>query len=110
MNIDIDVSVYLFKEDNNVIAYCPSLDLSGYGSTQKEAKNSFGIVLKEYFDYCMQNGTLTEDLQNHGWIVKGNITNEPKVNTLLQRNSTFKSILQMPKYSKFSKRVANLVI
>ena len=34
-DISIRVSVYTFREGDNVIAYCPSLDLSGYGRTQK---------------------------------------------------------------------------
>lgn len=110
MNIDINISVYLFKEGDNVIAYCPSLDLSGYGATQKQAKDSFTIVLKEYLDYGLQQGTLTKDLLNHGWTFNGKITNEPKINQMLQHNTTFKSILQLPKYTKFSKRIANLMI
>ena len=31
--ISISVSVFLFKEENAYIAYCPSLDLSGYDAT-----------------------------------------------------------------------------
>ena len=66
-DISIRVSVYTFREGDNVIAYCPSLDLSGYGRTQKEAKESFGIVMKDYLDYCTSEGTLHEDLISHGW-------------------------------------------
>lgn len=39
----------LFKEGDNVIAYCPSLNLSDYGATQKQAKDSFAIVFKRIF-------------------------------------------------------------
>jgi hypothetical protein len=110
MNLSLNISVYLFKEDSTVIAYCPSLDLSGYGLTSKEAKSSFGIVLQEYLDYGIQHGTLYKDLQDHGWTINNKTTTEPQVNKLLAQNSTFKSVLQMPKYTKFSKRIANLVI
>lgn len=106
IKVNINISVYLFEEDNCVIAYCPSLDLSGYGSNRKEAKQSFDIVLKEYLHYCMSNNTLLDDLKNHGWAVKGDMTNEPAVNIMLRQNSTLKNVLQKPRYSKFSKRVA----
>ena len=65
--INIRASVYTFREGDNVIAYCPSRDLSGYGRTQKEAKESFGIVKKDYLDYYSSEGTLHEDLLRHGW-------------------------------------------
>ena len=67
MNLSLNISVYLFKEDSTVIAYCPSLDLSGYGLTNKEAKDSFGIVLQEYLDYGIQHGTLCGDLWKRGF-------------------------------------------
>lgn len=51
--INSELAIFLFKEDDNYIAYSPALDLSGYGKTEEEARNSFNIVLKEYFDYCI---------------------------------------------------------
>lgn len=56
---------FLFREDDNFIAYSPALDLSGYGKTEEDARNSFNIVLKEYFDYAINEGTLYEDLKSH---------------------------------------------
>ena len=67
MNLSLNISVYLFKEESTVIAYCPSLDLSGYGLTNKEANSSFGIVLQEYLDYGIQHGTLYKDLRDRGF-------------------------------------------
>ncbi len=110
MKVSLNISVYLFKEGDNVIAYCPSLDLSGYGTNSKQAKDSFSIVLQEYLDYGIKQGTLTEDLQKHGWTIKDNAGVEPKVNTLLNGNRAFKDILQLPEYTKFSKRIANLKV
>gem|GEM_PF-1268150 len=37
----------------NYIAYSPALDLSGYGKTEEEARDSFNIVLKGHFDYAI---------------------------------------------------------
>ena len=36
--INVSVSVFLFKEKGAYIAYCPSLDISGYDLTEDKAK------------------------------------------------------------------------
>jgi len=65
--IKVDVSVFLFKEDDVFHAYCPELDLVGYDYTEDGAKKSFEWVLKDYLNYTVENGTLEQDLLNHGW-------------------------------------------
>jgi len=50
--------VIIFKDQNNKIFYCPSLDISGYGATENDAYLSFQVVLKEYFRYTTNKGTL----------------------------------------------------
>ena len=102
-DISIRVSVYTFREGDNVIAYCPSLDLSGYGRTQKEAKESFGVVMKDYLDYCTSEGTLHEDLISHGWQMEPRHAAEPALQHMIRRNRELRDILDMPHYSKFSK-------
>lgn len=108
-DIRLRVSVYTFREGENVIAYCPSLDLSGYGRTQKEAKESFGIVMKDYLDYCTREGTLHEDLVNHGWSMASRQAAEPALTHMIRRNRELRGILDLPHYSKFSK-TANVQI
>ena len=102
-DISIRVSVYTFREGDNVIAYCPSLDLSGYGRTQKEAKESFGVVMKDYLDYCTSEGTLHEDLISHGWQMEPRHAAEPTLQHMIRRNRELRDILDLPHYSKFSK-------
>lgn len=63
--VSSELAIFLFREDDNFIAYSPALDLSGYGKTEEYARNSFNIVLKEYFDYAINEGTLYEDLKSH---------------------------------------------
>ena len=65
--IKIDVSVFLFKEDDVFHAYCSELDLVGYDYTEEGAKKSFEWVLKDYLEYTVENGTLEQDLLSHGW-------------------------------------------
>ena len=35
-NVEINVSLFVFKEGDTYIAYCPSLDLSGYDMTEDQ--------------------------------------------------------------------------
>ena len=59
--IKIDVSVFLFKEDDVFHAYCPELDLVGYDYTEEGAKKSFEWVLKDYLEYTVEKSQRTED-------------------------------------------------
>jgi hypothetical protein len=65
--LEISVSVYVFKENDVFIAYCPSLDISGYNTTEEEARHDFEYALKEYVKFQMEHDTLNKDLERHGW-------------------------------------------
>lgn len=66
-NIKVSVSVYLFKEGDTYIAYCPSLDLSGYDTTEESAKTDFEYMLKDWLKTQSENNLLEKDLKQHGW-------------------------------------------
>ena len=53
---------------NNSVA----LPYSTTDYTEEGAKKSFEFVLKDYLDYAVENGTLEQDLMNHGWLYKAN--------------------------------------
>ena len=100
--IKVDVSVFLFKEDNVFHAYCPELDLVGYDYTEEGAKKSFEYVLKDYLDYTIENGTLEQDLMTHGWRKsKTGKVAEPTASSLL-RKSQLKKVLGKREFSKYS--------
>ena len=100
--IKIDVSVFLFKEDDVFHAYCPELDLVGYDYTEEGAKKSFEFVLKDYLDYVVENGTLEQDLLSHGWRkTKAGKVSEPTASSLLRR-SQLKKVLGKREFSKYS--------
>lgn len=68
MNLSLNISVHLFKEDSTVIAYGPSLDLSGYGLTRYMFYNSA-------FNQNISNRTIYErkcntDYMFHGCTIK----------------------------------------
>jgi hypothetical protein len=62
--------MYIFKEGDSFIVYCPALDLSSYGDTENEAKAAFKKVFEETVKYMLNKNTLKEDLIKHGWEVK----------------------------------------
>jgi hypothetical protein len=64
--LEISVSVYVFKENDVFIAYCPSLDISGYNTTEEEARHDFEYALNEYVKFQMEHDTLNKDLARHG--------------------------------------------
>jgi len=100
--IKVAVSVFLFKEDEVYHAYCPELDLVGYDYTEEGAKKSFEWVLKDYLDYTVENGTLEQDLINHGWRkYKSGKVVEPTASLLLRR-SQLKKVLGKSEFSKYS--------
>lgn len=98
-NIKISVSVYLFKEGNTYIAYCPSLDLSGYDTTEESAKADFEYILRDWLRTQSKNKTLKNDLEQHGWRMENNIANEPMLSDMLRKASTA-DVLSLPDYRK----------
>ncbi len=69
-----------FTDENGIhIIYSPHLDLSGYGKTEKEAKESFELVFKEFLDYTIKKKTLGKLLQKLGWKIKGSLKHPRKM-------------------------------
>lgn len=66
-SVDLSVSVFLFREDETYIAYCPSLDISGYDKTEEGAKADLEYMLKSWAKEQLTNGTIREDLEVNNW-------------------------------------------
>lgn len=84
--IEISVSLFTFKEGDVYIAYCPSLDLSGYDRDIDKAKADFEAMLSDYLLWQTRNGTLRADLEAHGWRIGKAKGNEPAMSELLETN------------------------
>jgi len=69
-SILVSLSVLLGKEGDYYIAYCPALDLSAYGRSEKEAKASFETSLNIFFEEAVKNGTLEKLLLRLGWTLR----------------------------------------
>lgn len=102
--IEAKLSLYLFKDDGVYIMYCPALDLSGYGNTKKESRESFECVLSSYLEYCVENNTLRNDLTRHGWTLDGAVES-PSVKQMLRSNKTLGDIIYRKDYVKLSETV-----
>ena len=108
-HIKTDLSLISFIEDGAHIIYSPALDLSGYGNTEDEAKESFQIVLKEFLSYCMDKNTLYNELERLGWNITRNKKHlqikSPDLSSLLERNPDLENILKEKEYHKYNQSI-----
>ena len=96
-----DVDVYIFKEEEHITAYCPSLDIATTGTDFQDALKNFYECLQLHVECCMEMGTFEEDLKNHGWKVgKKRIVppsfrtqlRHPQLSALMQSNTNYERI------------------
>lgn len=82
------------------VAYCPELDLCGYGYGEDAAKKSLETTLQNYFDYTLAHGTLHADLVKHGWRkYKNGRLSSPSQKSMMH-NSQLNHILSLPRFRK----------
>ena len=106
--VKVNLGMYIFKEDKSFIVYCPALDLSAYGDTEEQAKKAFEDVIKSTLKYMLTKKTLKDDLINHGWEIKSlnqKKIKAPSIDTLLNKNESFRDILDKKEYSKYQKNI-----
>jgi hypothetical protein len=105
-NVNLDVPLISFIDDNTHIIYCPVLDLSGYGNDETEARKSFDIVLEEYFRYTIAKKSIWVDLKKLGWIIKKNkkkpTATPPPMSELLETNKEFNRIFNNYPFKKYN--------
>jgi hypothetical protein len=79
LTANIKLLLIHFKDDQNIhFIYSPHLDLTGYGESLKEAKESFKIAFEDFIDYTIKKKTLGKVLAKLGWQVKGSVKNPRK--------------------------------
>lgn len=65
--INVNLTLFFFKEGEIYICYCPALDLSDSGETEEEALEMLKENLKIFFDYTTKKKTLNSELKRLGW-------------------------------------------
>ena len=88
----MQIGVVFFRQDNCIIAYCPSLDLSGYGANAEDAKEDFKFIVSDYITEQMKNNTLKKDLLQHGWTLHEDKALEPTLVQMAMSNKHFEKI------------------
>ncbi len=64
----IEVRIEIFREGDFYVGVCPDLDVSSFGETVEEAKQSVREALQAFFEECEAMGTLQEVLEEAGFI------------------------------------------
>jgi hypothetical protein len=67
-SINAKILLFHFSDNQKVhFIYSPQLDITGYGYSQEEAKQSFEVVFEDFVDYTIKKGTLGIVLKKLGW-------------------------------------------
>ena len=69
-SILVKVDLMLVQEDKYYVAYCPSLQVSSYGHTAKEARSGFEEALHIFIDETEKKGSFEKALLKMGWSLK----------------------------------------
>jgi len=65
--MNISVRIEIFKEGDLYTALSPELNVSSFGETIEDAKNSFKEAVEAFIEGCQEMGTLEEVLEESGF-------------------------------------------
>ncbi|MFY7665660.1 hypothetical protein [Flavobacterium sp.] len=111
-NVELSLSLFLWQEDNIFYVYAPALDLTGYGLSKEEARESFETVLEEFIVYTHNKKTIFTELENLGWAVnkKKRRVVSPDFEDMLAENEHFNQLFKskdlIKDYSKVNLQLA----
>ncbi len=101
--VEVQVDVILVKDGDFFIALCPSLNVSSYGHTEKEAKTGFDEALQIFITETDKKGNLEKELLRFGWILQ----QHPKVSYKPPKLSIFPNAEEYKKSKlKFKEKIA----
>lgn len=66
--MDLSIKVEIFKEDDLYVALSPELNVSSFGDTIGEAKESIKEAIELFLEECREMGTLDEVLEESGFL------------------------------------------
>jgi predicted RNase H-like HicB family nuclease len=65
--MEISVKIEIFKEGDVYSALAPELNISSFGDTPEDAKNSVYEAIEAFVEECLEMGTLEEILEESGF-------------------------------------------
>ena len=71
--MNLSIRVEIFKEDDVFVALSPELNVSSFGETIDEAKESIKEAIEAFLDECRDMGTLDEVLGEYRSLISGQI-------------------------------------
>lgn len=66
-DVHAKLEVLLIEEDDQWVAYCPALQISSYGDTQREARGAFEEAWRITLEELVKRGSLERELLRLGW-------------------------------------------
>jgi predicted RNase H-like HicB family nuclease len=66
--MNLSVKIEIFKEGEVYVALSPELNVSSFGETVEEARESLQEALAAFLEECEQMGTLEEILEEAGFV------------------------------------------
>ncbi len=106
-SLKVNLQVWVFEEEKVYFTYMPSLDSTGYGKTEEEAKESLTIVLDEFLRYTLDKNTLYIEMQRLGWKIKSKKKpiHAPQMSDLINTNEQLKEIVNSRQYTTLNYKV-----
>ena len=103
LSVEVQVDIILVKDGEYYVALCPSLNVSSYGQTQKEAKSAFDEALKIFITETDKKGNLEKELLKNGWVLQ----QQPKLSYKPPKLSVFPDAAVFKKNKlKFKEKIA----
>ena len=78
MNIEIELPVTLWMEDDQFVISTPSLHLATQGDTEAEAFKNLQEAIELFFETALERNVLNDLLLDLGWSIAGNSWNVPQ--------------------------------
>ncbi|MBI1988049.1 MAG: type II toxin-antitoxin system HicB family antitoxin [Nitrospinae bacterium] len=66
--MNIFIKIEIFKEEDVYVALSPELNVSSFGDTIEDAKNSIKEAIKAFIEECEIMGTLEDVLEESGFL------------------------------------------
>ena len=106
--LEVSLPLILFEEDGAQIAYCPALEVSGYGDTEDVAWESFKVCLGEFLQYTLRKKTFRKVMEQLGWTVRKSLAKPmtpPSMEQLLRENDNFNRVFNNYAFRKVNRNV-----